>query len=260
MEQRSEAVTSAKANYSDVEELKRLISTLKDESTARHEALVEALTEERKWKRDFQDSQVFYIILIFVIQSQRVTVIIYYQEWIIKGCSKIEKYAKDWAEATGGLSDNVIQTVMGMTEDDKLGPSLLELRPSLLQVSENIKHLPLQILGEGGEDEPGLSLLQVSKLIEKLPLQILGEGGEDKPVSLRQVIDLIVAAKEDSTSNFRTQGQSIRNMFAAATLQNEAAFNSLRHSIAFVASAATPAGPSSARMMSHDEAQEVTFR
>ena len=51
MEQRSEAVTVAKAN-SDNEELKALISTLKDESKARHQALVEALTEERKWKRE----------------------------------------------------------------------------------------------------------------------------------------------------------------------------------------------------------------
>ncbi len=131
MEQRSEAVTVAKAN-SDLEELKALITTLKDESKARHQVLVEALTEERKWKRDFQDSQVFYIILIFVIQSQRVTVIIYYQEWIIKGCSKVEKYAKKWAEATAGLSNDVIQTIMGMGEDNTLGPSLLQLRPSLL--------------------------------------------------------------------------------------------------------------------------------
>ena len=259
MEQRSEAVTVAKANSVN-EELKALISTLKDESKARHQALVEALTEERKWKRDFQDSQVFYIILIFVIQSQRVTVILYYQEWIIKGCSNIEKYAKEWAEATGGLNKDIIQTVMGMTDDNTLGPSLLQLRPSLLQVSEVVNNLALQILGEDSEAKPGPSLLQVSKLIEKLPLQILGEGGEDNPVSLRQVKDVIVSAKEDSTSNFRTQGQSIRNMFAAATLQNEAAFNSLRHSIAYVASAATPAGPSSARMMSHDAAPEELFK
>lgn len=232
MEQRSEAVTVAKGN-SDFEELKALITTLKDDSKVRHQVLVEALTEERKWKRDFQDSQVFYIILIFVIQSQRVTVIIYYQEWIIKGCSKVEKYAKKWAEATAGLSNDVIQTIMGMGEDNTLGPSLLQLRPSLLQVSEVVKNLPLQILGE---------------------------DDEDKPVSLRQVKDLIVMAKEDSTSNFRTQGQSIRSQFAQAKMQNEAAFATLRASINYVASAATPAGPNSARMMSDNEAQEVTFR
>lgn len=259
MEQRSEAVTVAKGN-SDFEELKALITTLKDDSKVRHQVLVEALTEERKWKRDFQDSQVFYIILIFVIQSQRVTVIIYYQEWIIKGCSKVEKYAKKWAEATAGLSNDVIQTIMGMGEDNTLGPSLLQLRPSLLQVSEVVKNLPLQILGEDGEDKPGPSLLQVSDMIKTLPLQILGEDDEDKPVSLRQVKDLIVMAKEDSTSNFRTQGQSIRSQFAQAKMQNEAAFATLRASINYVASAATPAGPNSARMMSDNEAQEVTFR
>ncbi len=118
----------------------------------------------------------------------------------------------------------------------------------------------MQILGEDSEAKPGPSLLQVIDMIKTLPLQILGEGGEDKPVSLRQVKDLIVVAKEDSTSNFRTQGQSIGKMFAAAKMQNEAAFATLKASIHYVASAATPAGPSSARMMSDNEAQEVTFR
>ena len=75
---RSEAVSVAKAATDASEsfiELKGLIKTLTEESKTRHLEPGEKLTEERKWKRDFQDLQVLKNHLIFVIQSRRVDVI-----------------------------------------------------------------------------------------------------------------------------------------------------------------------------------------
>lgn len=111
-----------------------------------------------------------------------------------------------WADATQGLSDDCIQSIMGTIRDDDgsvqtTGPSLLELRNSLSSIPEQIR----------GAVGPGF--LDIGARLSEIPGHIKGDSGPT-----------ILELKDVMKGNFTTLDNRSNARFVTAKQEHEAAF------------------------------------
>ncbi len=114
-----------------------------------------------------------------------------------------------WADATQGLSDDCIQSIMGTIRDDDgsvqtTGPSLLELRNSLSSIPEQIR----------GAVGPGF--LDIGARLSEIPGHIKGDSGPT-----------ILELKDVMKGNFTTLDNRSNARFVTAKQEHEAAFQGL---------------------------------
>ena len=114
-----------------------------------------------------------------------------------------------WADATQGLSDDCIQSIMGTIRDDDgsvqtTGPSLLELRNSLSSIPEQIR----------GAVGPGF--LNIGARLSEIPGHIKGDSGPT-----------ILELKDVMKGNFTTLDNRSNARFVTAKQEHEAAFQGL---------------------------------
>ena len=123
--------------------------------------------------------------------------------------SEIKAKITLWADATQGLSDDCIQSIMGTIRDDDgsvqtTGPSLLELRTSLSSIPEQIR----------GAVGPGF--LDIGARLSEIPGHIKGDSGPT-----------ILELKDVMKGNFTTLDNRSNARFVTAKQEHEAAFQGL---------------------------------
>ena len=123
--------------------------------------------------------------------------------------SEIKAKITLWADATQGLSDDCIQSIMGTIRDDDgsvqtTGPSLLELRNSLSSIPEQIR----------GAVGPGF--LDIGARLSEIPGHIKGDSGPT-----------ILELKDVMKGNFTTLDNRSNARFVTAKQEHEAAFQGL---------------------------------
>ena len=114
-----------------------------------------------------------------------------------------------WADATQGLSDDCIQSIMGTIRDEN--GSVQTTGPSLLELSNSLSSIPEQIRGAVG---PGF--LDIGARLSEIPGHIKGDSGPT-------ILDL----KDVMKGNFTTLDNRSNARFVTAKQEHEAAFQGL---------------------------------
>ena len=114
-----------------------------------------------------------------------------------------------WADATQGLSDDCIQSIMGTIRDEN--GSVQTTGPSLLELSNSLSSIPEQIRGAVG---PGF--LDIGARLSEIPGHIKGDSGPT-----------ILELKDVMKVNFQTLDGRSNARFVTAKQENEAAFQGL---------------------------------
>ena len=150
------------------------------------------------------------------------------EEWKHEVKTKITQ----WADATQGLSDDCIQSIMGTIRDETgsvqtTGPSLLELRNDLSSIPEQIR----------GALEPGF--LDINARLSEMPGHIKGDSGPN-----------MLELKEVMKGNLQTLDGHSNARFATAKQEHEVALLGLTTHIKAFASAAMTSQPMSSSIIS----------
>ena len=137
------------------------------------------------------------------------------EEWKHEVKTKITQ----WADATQGLSDDCIQSIMGTIRDETgsvqtTGPSLLELRNNLSSIPEQIR----------GALEPGF--LDINARLSEIPGHIKGDSGPN-----------MLELKEVMKGNFQILDSRSTGRFDTAKREHEAGFQGLAIQVRGLASA-----------------------
>ena len=114
-----------------------------------------------------------------------------------------------WADATQGLSDDCIQSIMGTIRDEN--GSVQTTGPSLLELSNSLSSIPEQIRGAVG---PGF--LDIGARLSEIPGHIKGDSGPT-----------ILELKDVMKGNFTTLDNRSNARFVTAKQEHEAAFQGL---------------------------------
>ena len=146
--------------------------------------------------------------------------------------SEIKAKITLWADATQGLSDDCIQSIMGTIRDEDgsvqtTGPSLLELRNSLSSIPEQIR----------GALGPGF--LDIGARLSEIPGHIKGDSGPN-----------MLELKEVMKGNFQTLDSRSTARFDTAKQEHELALLRLTTHIKAFASAAMTSQPMSSSIIS----------
>ena len=123
--------------------------------------------------------------------------------------SEIKAKITLWADATQGLSDDCIQSIMGTIRDED--GSVQTTGPSLLELSNSLSSIPEQIRGAVG---PGF--LDIGARLSEIPGHIKGDSGPT-----------ILELKDVMKGNFTTLDNRSNARFVTAKQEHEAAFQGL---------------------------------